>query len=133
MYQHNQQNQPQQPPNLYPFPQQLPPQIQPDTFDQATKLIDLIDKLNQRRSGNIEPGTSQTSQFNTAQFQTANQKQLDQQELLLRNPQLLQQNQQNQQLQQLQQLQQFQQQQPQQQLQGQQDVNKLQADNKALA
>jgi hypothetical protein len=77
---------------------QTPQPQQGDSLDQASKLIDLIDKLGQRNSGaNLAPGTSQFSPMNSAQFQSANPSQIAMQELLLRNPQLLAQLQQGQQ------------------------------------
>ena len=77
---------------------QIPQPQQSDSLDQASKLIDLIDKLGQRNSGaNLAPGTSQFSPMNSAQFQSANPSQIALQELLLRNPQLISQLQQGQQ------------------------------------
>lgn len=77
---------------------QIPQPQQSDSLDQASKLIDLIDKLGQRQSGaNLAPGTSQFSPMNSAQFQSANPSQIALQELLLRNPQLISQFQQGQQ------------------------------------
>lgn len=75
----------------------VPQPQQTDSIDQASKLIDLIDKLGQRQSGaNLAPGTSQFSPMNAAQFQSANPQQIALQELLLRNPQLIAQLQQSQ-------------------------------------
>jgi Ni,Fe-hydrogenase I large subunit len=69
---------------------------QPNQIEQAGQLLDLLNKLDQRRgSSNPEPGQTGT-QFNAAQFQS-NPQLLQMQELLLRNPQLLSQLQQPQQ------------------------------------
>lgn len=68
----------------YPQPQQG------DSLGNLDKLIDIADKLAERRSGgNLQPGTSQYSPMNAGQFQSADMQQLALQELLLRNPQLL--------------------------------------------
>jgi hypothetical protein len=82
----------------YQQPVSLVPQIQPDSIDQASKLVDLIEKIGQRQSGaNLAPGTGQFSPMNAAQFQPANAQQIAMQEMLLRNPQLLSQSQNSQQ------------------------------------
>lgn len=69
---------------------------QQDSFDQLGKVVDLIDKLNQRSANAPAPGSSQFGALNAAQFQGADMQKLWMQEMLLRNPQLLSQMQQGQ-------------------------------------
>jgi hypothetical protein len=81
-------------------PQQFAPQMYAmpapasDPFENASRLIDIADRIAGRRGGQStaapEPGLSQQSPFNVAQFQPMPQGLLQQQELLLRNPSLLQ-------------------------------------------
>jgi hypothetical protein len=87
--------QPQAPmPYILPVMQQGNAQ-QADSFDQLGKIVDLVDKLSQRQQGQSAqapaPGSSQYSPMNIGQFQSADPAKLALQELLLRNPQLLQQ------------------------------------------
>ena len=59
--------------------------IQPNQVEQATQLINLIDRINNRDSGRpLEPGQS-VSRYNTAQFQ--DNPNIAAQEMALRNPQ----------------------------------------------
>ena len=69
---------------------------QGDSFDQLGKVVDLIDKLNQRSANAPAPGSSQFGALNAAQFQSADTQKLWIQEMLLRNPQLISQLQQGQ-------------------------------------